>query len=209
MWQSFFSKTYLVNLSKRIDRLLISAEQCEKYLVNYERFQAIEKPNGAEGLRDTMLEIFREAVVNSYNNILVLEDDFKIIVDEETFHDTMNKVVVQLPDNYHQCFLGGQASGRFSHFHAPNLLPVQKYFSTHSVAYSAQGIKEILARDFGYPIDNWMVSEIQPMGNCYCVHPLLCSQYAGYSDIGKNEIDWSPFIIPRHSQKIAEMGYGG
>lgn len=206
-WTTFFDEIFLINLTKRKDRLIQATEECEKYGIPFTRVSAIEDlEQGARGLRDTMKSIFSESIGKGYENILVLEDDFRVVVEPFWFENTMDKVVEQLPPNYHLCFLGGQASNRFSHFAAPNLLPVQKYFSTHSVAYSIQGIKEIMARDFGYPIDNWYVDHIETLGHSYCVHPLLCSQYPGHSDIGHNYIDWHPFIVPRHAQKIAEMG---
>jgi hypothetical protein len=117
----------------------------------------------------------------------------------------MNKVFEQLPDNYHLCYLGGQATGGYSHFHSPNLLPAINYFATHSVIYSLQGAKEILARKMEFPIDNWIVGQLQNDKRCYAVHPILCTQRAGFSDIGGNHMDWGPFIEPRHNQKIAEM----
>lgn len=205
-WIDYFDEIYVLNLLKRTDRLLQITQDFEKYEIPFTRINAIEMPNGAEGLRDTMVLVFNDAIEKNYRNILIFEDDCKIVIDPFWFHETMNDVVDELPISYHLCFLGGQASNRFSHFHSKHLLPVQKYFSTHSVAYSIQGIKEILARPFGFPIDNWMVEHIQPMGHCYTIHPLLCSQYAGFSDIGKNVMDWNPFIVPRHQQKINEMG---
>jgi GR25 family glycosyltransferase involved in LPS biosynthesis len=206
-WIDVLDKIYLINLTKREDRLLQATQDFEEYQIPFSRVTAIEDTEqGARGLRDTMLLIFKEAVEKNYQNILIFEDDVKFVVEPFWFHDTMDRVVAQLPEHYHLCFLGGQASHRFSRFQSPNLLPVIKYFSTHAVMYSLQGMKEILARNLGYPIDNWYVDEIQPMNNCYCVHPLLCSQYAGHSDIGHNFIDWHPFIVPRHAQKIAEMG---
>lgn len=208
-WINFLDDILLINLAKREDRLLVSAKDCETYGIPYRRISAIENTQGAIGLRDTMLQIFNEAIEKDHKNILVLEDDFQIICSPELFNSTMDNVVKQLPENYHMCFLGGQASNRFSHFHSQNLLPVTKYFSTHSVIYSQQGIREILARGLGYPIDNWMVDKVQPLGFCYTVHPLLCSQYPGHSDIGKNFIDWFNFIVPRHEQKIAEMNNKG
>lgn len=205
-WINFLDKIYVLNLTKRTDRLLQTTKDFEEFEIPFERVSAIEdNEQGARGLRDTMYNLFNDAIENNYEHILIFEDDCKIITTKEVFDETMEAVVKQLPDNYHMCFLGGQASHRFSHFHSANLLPVTMYFSTHSVIYSKQGIKEIMARDFLYPIDNWYVTEIEPLGHSYCVHPLLCSQYAGYSDIGRNEIDWEVFIVPRHAQKINEM----
>ncbi len=206
MWQNFFDEIYVLNLLKRSDRLLQITKDFEALDVPFTRISAIEdEEQGARGLRDSMLQIFNGAIEKDYKNILIFEDDAKILVDPDSFANTMNKIVEQLPENYHLCFLGGQASHRFSHFHSANLLPVTMYFSTHAVAYSRQGIREILGRQMDYPIDNWYVKEIEPMGHCYTCHPILFSQYAGFSDIGRNEIDWNPFIVPRHFQRIAEM----
>lgn len=207
MWQNFFDEIYVINLLKREDRLLQITKDFEEYAIPFTRVSAIEDENGARGLRDTMSQLFTEAIAKGYKHILVFEDDCKIVVDKIWFNMTMENIVAQLPENYHLCFLGGQASQKFSHFYSPNLIPVNMYFATHSVIYSLQGMKEIMARQMDFPIDNWMVKEIQPMGHCYTCHPLLCSQYEGYSDIGKNVINWHPFIVTRHEQKISEMNH--
>lgn len=204
-WTGFFSQIYLVNLGKREDRLLEITEHFEQYEVPFKRVEAIEKPNGAEGLRDTMLLIFEDALKNNYDNILVFEDDCKFVVGKDIVDDVMNKVVKQLPENYLLCFLGGQPSGGYSSFFSPNLLPVIKYFSTHSVAYSKQGIKEIMSRGMGFPIDNWFVDEIETLGNCYAVDPILCTQREGFSNIGHAEINWDLFIVPKHNQEVNKL----
>jgi hypothetical protein len=204
-WLNFIDEVYLINLLKRDDRLLESVKILEEYHIPYKRISAIEKPNGAEGLRDTMNEIFNDSIKKGHSNILVLEDDFKPVVDIIWFNETLNNAVEQLPENYHCCFLGGQPTGGFSSFFSPNLLPVIKFFSTQSVIYSAQCIKEILARGMGFPIDNWLVDEIEPMGHCYCTYPMLTTQRAGVSDIGKTFIDWNVFMQPKFEQELNKM----
>jgi hypothetical protein len=204
-WTSFFDAIYVLNLSKRTDRLIQITEHFEEYEVPFTRVEAIPNPKGAEGLRDTMLSVFAIAKQKDYDNILIFEDDALIVRDKIVFHDTMNQVVSQLNERYIMCFLGCQATAGFTHFHSPNLLPIQKGYSTHAVAYSKRGINEITGRDFGYPIDNWFVDNIQIIGDCYTVHPFLVSQRAGFSDIGHNNIDWGPFLEPRHEQKLNEM----
>lgn len=204
-WVNFFDEIYVINLTKRGDRLLQIAADFEKYKIPYRRISAIENANGAEGLKDTMANIFTEAIEKEYANVLVFEDDCDIVVGEEIFHDVMNKVVAQLPENYIMCFLGCQLSGGATHFHSPNLVAGQKMFSTHAVAYSLRGMKEIISHGLTAPIDNFYVSSIEPIGGSYCIYPLLCSQYVGYSDIGHAEISWKPFIEHRFEQKIGEM----
>lgn len=205
-WKAFIDKVFLVNLQKREDRLLESAKLLEEYEIPYEVFPAIEdREQGARGLRDTMINLFNTSLAANYENILVLEDDVKFLTTPQEFHYTMNEAVKQLPENYRLFYLGGQPTAGYSYRHSLNLLPALKYFATQSVCYSNQGMKEILARGLGFPIDNWIVDEIQIDGRCFAVDPILCSQRAGYSDIGHNDIDWNPFIEPRHNQKVAEM----
>ena len=205
-WTDCFSKIYLINLDKRMDRLLASIEQCEKYEINFKRISAIENEiNGAIGLRDTMLLIFQDAIDNNYENILVLEDDFMFVENKETVDSAVSGAMKQLPENYHILLLGCQPTSGFQYRHSANVLNLQKGYSTHSVVYSKQCIKEIMTRGMGYPIDNWLCDEIQVLGQTYCTYPFLCTQTPGVSNIGNQYIDWSAFMQPRYEQKLAEM----
>jgi hypothetical protein len=205
-WPSFFDKIYLINLSTRTDRLLASAETLEQYEIPYTRISAIhDKEQGARGLRDTMLLVFEDAINNGYDNILVFEDDVTFVVGKDILDDVMTKCIEQLPENYHLLYLGGQPTGGFPNFYSNNLLPVHQFFATHAVAYSKQAIKEILIRDFSYPIDNWIVKEIQNQGKCYCTNPMLARQRPDHSDINGQFVNWQPFIDQRFSQKLSEL----
>lgn len=205
-WQNFFDEIYLINLDKRLDRYKESLRQLESCETNFKRISAIEdNESGARGLRDTMLLIFNEALKNNYKNILVFEDDVEFVVEPFWVGETIKAVVEELPENYFICYLGGQPTGGFRDYYSAHLLPVNKYFATHAVMYSQQGIKEIMARGLGYPIDNWLVDNIQTEGNCYCVHPMLASQRPDMSDIGKTFINWKPFMDTRHNQQINEL----
>lgn len=208
MWVNFFDKIYVINLAKREDRLLQITEDFEKYSIPFLRVEAIYHPQGAEGLKETMLLIFNEAIERGYKNILIFEDDCLMVVDETTFNLTMDKVVVQLPEDYQICLLGCQLTHRISHFHSENLIPVLSAFSTHASAYSIAGIRAIMASGLQAPIDNHIVAVIQPLGKTYCTFPLLCSQYEGFSDIGQNVHSWRPFIEARFEQKIIEFKQG-
>lgn len=203
-WINKIGRIVCLNLLKRTDRLIDFTEQMEKYQIPFERINAVEdQGNGARGLRDTMVNLFKEEIGKETKSVLVFEDDAEFVQPPNTFHHMMNKVVQQIPDSYHMVFLGGQPSGRIQGMYSQNLFKAYKYFATHSVIYSLQGMKEIISRGLGYPIDNSMVEEIQPLGQCYAVNPLLCSQKPGFSDIGKNFIDWRPFIDARYKQKLS------
>lgn len=206
MWTDFFDEILCINLDIREDRLLRITEHFEEYEIPFKRVEAIKHEKGAEGLLATMILIFQEALSKGFENILIFEDDAKIVVSTYEFHDTMNKVVEQLPKDYIMCFLGCQPTKGYEGFYSPNLLRVKEAFATHAVAYSKKGIELILASNFSAPIDNFYVSHIQePYGKCFMVHPFLVTQEAGYSNIGNAEIDWNMFMQPRHERSIIEL----
>lgn len=207
-WFNFFDGIYVLNLDKREDRLIQITEDFENFEIPFERIKAIEKDNGAEGLRDSVIKLFNECIEKNYKNILLFEDDCKLLTTKDEFHNTMNAVVKQLPENYIMCFLGAQVTGRIHQWYWPNIFLAHKIFSTHSVMYSQQGMREIVASNLQAPIDNYYVEKIEPLGGSYCTYPLLTTQYAGFSDIGRSEMDWSPFIQPRYEQKINEYRLG-
>lgn len=204
-WINNISRIVCLNLNKRDDRLLEFAKMAEEYEIPFERVSAIENEQGAIGLRDTMKEVFSEAIEGNCKNVLVFEDDAEIKVGKDVFHDYMNKAMEQLPESYHMVFLGCQLTSNTCKWFSTNLIRVQKAFSTHAVLYSIQGMKEIMSRDFGYPIDNWYVDHIEPLGQSFCTYPLLVSQRPSYSDIGKNFIDWRPFLDQRFIQQIGNI----
>lgn len=204
-WINKISRIVCLNLNKRDDRLLQFAEMADNYEIPFERVSAIEDEQGARGLRDSMIEIFKEAIENKRPHVLIFEDDAELVVGKDEFHLWMDRCVEQLPETYHMMFLGCQLTSNGCKWFSANIIKVEKAFSTHAVLYSLQGMKEIVAREFGYPIDNWYVEHIEPMGHSYCTYPLLASQRKGYSDIYKNEINWKPFIDQRFNQQVAHI----
>lgn len=204
-WINKIDRIICLNLNKRTDRLLDFAKQADEYNIPFERYTAIEDEQGARGLRDSMINIFNEQIERKAQHTLIFEDDAEIKVGKDEFHLWMNKAIEQLPENYWQLLLGCQLTSNGCTFHSPNLIRGTKMFATHAVIYSLQGMKEIMARNFDYPIDNFYVSELQQYGNIYCTYPLLVSQRPSYSDIGKNEIDWRPFIDQRFEQQVANI----
>lgn len=204
-WINKLEGIYLVNLAKREDRLIEFTQMAEKYKIPFKRVEAVEKNNGAEGLRDSMVKIFTEAVEKDYKQILVFEDDCMLIECEEIFHNTMNNVLNNLPELWIMCFLGCQVTGKFTHRYHQNILSASKMFSTHAVLYSERGIKEIMSQGFDYPIDNFYVDKIEPLRASYVVHPLLATQRKGHSNIYNNFIDWRCFIEGSYNQKYNEF----
>jgi GR25 family glycosyltransferase involved in LPS biosynthesis len=205
MWTNFFDKIYCINLPKRIDRLLKFVEEMEKYEIEFEIVNAIEKENGAEGLRETVENIFKEAIDKKYEQILIFEDDCYFVEGKSTVDWTMDNAIKELPEDYHILYLGGQLTNGFKRRQGMSLFQADMIFATHAWALSRQGMMEIISYGLESPIDNSVVKTIQTQQKCFITYPLLASQRAGFSDIGKTDIDWNPFIVTRYNQKLGEI----
>jgi GR25 family glycosyltransferase involved in LPS biosynthesis len=204
MWTDFFDKILVINLPSRTDRLLQIAEELYKWDIPYELVNATPHDNGAEGLRITVEKIFRDAIADNLNSVLIFEDDAMFVDSCGNPNDTMEQVVNQLPPTWQILYLGAQCTNGFKAKKSSNLLLLDMAFATHAWAISLDGMKEILAAGLESPIDNSIVKTVQPNGHTYITYPLLCTQRPGYSDIGRTEINWQPFIEQRYYQKFSE-----
>ena len=204
MWTDFFDKILVINLPSRTDRLLQIAEELYKWGIPYELVNATPHDNGAEGLRITVEKIFRDAIADILNSVLIFEDDAMFVDSCGNPNETMEQVVKQLPHTWQILYLGAQCTNGFKAKPSNNLLLLDMAFATHAWAISLDGMKEILAAGLEAPIDNSIVKTVQPSGHTYITYPLLCTQRPGYSDIGRTEINWQPFIEQRYYQKFSE-----
>lgn len=194
-WTKYLDKIYVINLAKRKDRMLNAVTQLNKYSIPFERVEAIEHEQGAEGLRLTMDKLFKACIKNKHENVLVFEDDLDII--EPAINEVMQKVMEDLPPEYDIIYLGTQLCNYPSGFYNRNLLKgVHSAFATHAVIYSLKVMKEIVKQKTTAPIDNWITQHIQNRKQTYAVYPMCVSQIIGKSDIytDKQSLDWKPYL---------------
>lgn len=194
-WHKHLDKIYVINLAKRKDRMLNAVTQLNKYSIPFERVEAIEHPNGAEGLRLTMEKLFKACIKAKYENVLVVEDDIDLI--EPEINSIMDKVMSDLPENFDIIYLGCQLCNCPKGFYNYNLLKgVDSAFSTHAAIYSLKAMKDIIKGKMEAPIDNYYQRHIQQKGNCYAVYPMVASQIVSHSDIYSDAelMDWKPYL---------------
>lgn len=205
MWTDYFDKIYVINLAKRTDRMQQAKEQLDKYSIPFERWEAIENLDGAEGLRLTMIELFTYAINSGYQNVLVFEDDVDFL--ESDMNNLMEEIVQQIPYyEYDIVYLGCQLC-KMPEFYWRNLLRIKDAYATHAAIYSGRVMKEIIGKQMKAPIDNWLVSEIQKNGRCFATYPLLASQIVSKSDIYSDAefIDWKPHLEIKYNRQIEKM----
>ena len=206
MWQKYFDNIYCINIPRRTDR----REYCEqlfwKYDIDVTFFDAIEHEQGHLGLIYSMKTIFKESLEKGYERILIFEDDVQFLEQPESFDYYMNKCAEQLKTIYWDLFyLGCQQSQKFINKRTDNLLTTLHSYSTHAVAYGKFAMDYIIDQHIDEPIDNWLVREFQPKGTSFCAYPLLASQIEGYSDIGKDRINWDLYISSQYQKFVRHL----
>jgi len=204
-WTNYFSKILVINLRHRTDRLLQIYEEMDKMDINFELVTAIEHENGAEGLRQTLNNILQRGIEEKWENVLIFEDDCEWVENKDVVDRAMDGAIKEIPDNWHLLYLSAQVTCGFHYKHGNHLLQLDGAYSTHSWAISKQGMKEIISQGLDAPIDNCMVDKIQKMQNCYITYPILTTQRAGESDIGKTYINWFPFLVTRYNTELSKL----
>ncbi len=202
-WTDFLCATYIINLPKRAQRRMEAIKQIEQYGLPYSVWPAIEKENGADGLRLTMKSIFEVVIKNDFDNIWLLEDDFKFIAD---INGLMPQILDQLPKDYHLLYLGINAANPFAGLHSENLLKVTRGLSTHSIIYSKEAIKLMVDLcDRPQPIDLSIAECINPLGKCYATKPIFCTQQDGWSDIENRHVSYRVFLEDRFEYQLKAL----
>ena len=180
----------LINLPEREDRLKHASDELNKYNIPFEVVSALKSENGARGL---LLTIYNELYRADFD-LTIFEDDILFLQDPNLI---MELAMKELPHDWDILYLGGTCLKPLIP-HSEHLFQVQEMLATHAMCISVKGIKllikeieEYLAFENKIPIDLIIARQIQPLGKCFVVNPLLAIQREGYSDIEKKHVNYS------------------
>lgn len=203
MWTNFFSRIVLINLASRPDRLVESSLELKRHKIPFEVVPAIKNENGQQGISDTLRRLFRETLDAGHRNVLVFEDDVRMVVEPEEFERVMDLALIELPSHWDMLYLGANLPNpRRVEEYSAHLLRTIRALALHAVAYSRRGMEEILALQPTLPIDLQIADGINTAGGSFVTYPLLCTQKEGFSDIEGRRVKYSSFIEDRY--KIVE-----
>lgn len=195
IWQDYFPKVIIPNLPERTDRLERITKLLWDYGIEATIWEATKHTDGRLGLVITMQGIFRWCLQEGYERVFIMEDDCEILVSAGEFHITMDNCCEDLSKIQWDCFYAGvQHPKAFTGWRTPNLLNVTNGYSTHATGYSKKAMEFVVGNPIQEPLDNFLARELHKQGTSFCSYPLLCSQYAGYSDIDKDHKDWGIII---------------
>jgi len=203
MLNNYFDKIYLLNLDRRTDRMIKCSDAIESNNIIYERFSAIDGVSlnlNDYGITDSShnkndlgcllshLSILKDIKKNSYDNVLILEDDFELCMD---FNKLLPIYMDQLPSDWQWLYFGG------SNFEDPdkvteNIYKVKRTLTTHAYAVRKEIVYDlinILESNLTSSVDS-ALSIIQKKFKTYITIPHLIYQQVGYSDIQHKEVDY-------------------
>lgn len=213
-WTQYFDKIILINLPHRKDRLSESIDELYKHNIPFELFPATyDKEDGARGLFNTMTDLFQKSVDNSWNNILVFEDDFHIVVPDLASH--MDKCVEDLMGlNWDLFYMGGNVQSPLMPVKGhPSLFQCSNVLSTHAVGYSG-AVQSLILEELkkgqrrvdhvGEPVDQLFERVVQSRGKSYISQHMLAVQRESFSDILGFEINYKNRVQDVFNQRLRE-----
>lgn len=195
--------TILVNLPRRDDRRIKAMDDLAGHGIPFYLWMATEDKDGKKGLVKTMRSLLTYCIENDFRNVLIFEDDLKIL--NPYIGQLLNSCIEELPLEYDLLYLGCNMHGTPKR-HSKKLLQAVGMYSSHAILYSRSAIEYILELlDDNEAYDITLVKKVQPGMQCYCVCPMLVSQHNGYSDIEGREVDYTKFLEKRFHEKTRNI----
>jgi len=208
----FFDEIYCINLDHRTDRWEHVQKEFEKLGIKdrIKRFSAIKHKDGRIGLIKSNLEILKKSKKLNSKNVLIFEDDVKIIWHNKPL-DILKKSINQLKQfkRWDMFYFGANTHQKLEKTRFNNLVILKNAFATQSVCYNnniyddyinyAEKINKITKMDD--ILDVWISKNIQRNGFVYMTNPILTTQIESFSDIENRNVNYS-FIEERFKKNI-------
>lgn len=205
-WTKFFDCIFVINLRKRRDRLGSVRVEFESHNFEYYIFYATENINGQQGVYDSLISLFKDCLRWGFKNVLVFEDDVKMLADPIEFERVMDLAVIELPTSWEMLYLGANLPSPDSVAeYSAHLLVAKRALALHAVAYSRECMEMIVALPKMLPVDLQIANFIHPRGRTFITYPILCSQQEGFSDIEKRQTNYKIFIEDRYEKVVQHL----
>lgn len=201
-WQLRPDQVYLINLKQRPQRKFESLTQLHKFKIPCTVISAIYDQDGANGIYETLLNLFKWALtMYDFEYITTFEDDLDII--DADIRLVMDLALSEAPADFDMIQLGANIpQPYYAHPFSPHLLQLDRSLSLHAVVWSRKCMEEILELPKKLPIDILIAENIHKNRKVFCTNPMLVSQRAGYSDIDKRLQNNKIFLEERFKKTL-------
>ena len=212
MWK-FWDRIYCINLDRRPDRWSESLAEFDRMGLNglITRFPAIDLPHGGMGCYASHISVMEESLASGLDNVLILEDDIKFIVDRETLEKSFKDLLGRDWDAF---FIGTRTLGPANRV-TDNLVRLWAGSCTHAIGYTERALKlscRSLKKQYRknnpphyfVPIDSVGIYEYIRDLNCFGPYPLACVQRKSHSDLHNHFVDYEQDNIREYRDLCGE-----
>lgn len=187
------NKIYVINLSRRKDRLQHITEECAKHGLEMIRVEAVDGSKILYRIHSKR----KAAIIGCYKTHLGLlkqfndlDNDYFFIAEDdaifaENFKEKLSNYINELPDDWDMIYLGGniKSKGSVAEF-SSNFKKALNVFCTHAYIVRKKAISALIKK---VETKQWKVdvlyTEFQKENKCFITIPELAWQKAGFSDI--------------------------
>lgn len=193
--------TFYINLDARTDRRQEVEGELARIGISGERFPAFKTSPGIIGCGQSHSGVVKEARARGYKNVLVLEDDFMLLVSKEEFWSLLEKGLKEAPD-YDVMMLGYAIN--HSEPHSGTLVKVldaqagsgylvnEKFYDTLISTWD-EGTRKLIqtGRHWEYACDQiWKT--VQPTAAWYAFKTRIGAQRPSFADTGSKPV-WAAY----------------
>ena len=196
-------KIYYINLEHRKDRDIEIRGELSKIDPTFkkiERFNAISHDNGAIGCALSHIAVLEDAIKHNYENIIVFEDDFELIVPVKIFNKYMNNLFDTV-DDFNICTISSNIF-KYNEY-IPGIIELLNAQTTSSFIVNKQFF-HTLKDNFSVSVDNlkmgkpsnkfaidqyWKILQGKDK-KFYGMSKKLAIQRKSYSDIEKKVVNY-------------------
>jgi GR25 family glycosyltransferase involved in LPS biosynthesis len=142
---------------------------------------------GSLGCMKSHYEIIKKAYENNYENIFIMEDDTKFLI-QENFNVILNQLkpqIEKIKNDFGILYFSGNHLSATIKKISPNISFVQGTLTTGCYIINRRAMKAIIddLNHFPREIDVYYSDILQNKIPCFCFIPHLTTQYPDYSDI--------------------------
>ena len=211
-------RIFYINLKHRVDRKEHIEKEIRKIdpdLKKTERFEAVYHDIGGIGCGLSHIKVLEKSIESGYENIIVFEDDFKFLVDTNSFKNKLKKLF-EFDKDYNICMLSryiieyNKINEDISEViygkNVSGVLINTRFFQTLKNNFE-ESVEELKKGDMsnkrGYACknefaidENW--KKLQGIEKkFYTFNVPLGSQIESYSDIVRQNVDYNMFLIKK------------
>lgn len=182
-------KAFVINLDSRPDRL----EEFKKNNLPFavERFSGVVADCGENGCTNSHLTLLRKH--KHETPFVIFEDDCMLLQPWSVIESAMK----QLPKDWDALWLGATVRTPLKRY-SENLFRLRMGYATHAIIYNSERMIDYILKRHNTPsginLDVFYSRVLQQQYNCFIMYPLAATQRKSYSDISKQEVDFTEYI---------------